>query len=345
MKIEWMDGVLRGADRIKGLGLQGARDLIIRHIICFITIVMFVLISSGMSIRAEVKEVGQEQQTIDKKTNENATRPWWLGDLITILGIFASTSMLVYQLSRQHKNELRIQKENYREQLRLKIYQDFSRVIEAVQKKTIDAAMYVSSISTDVNTYVNQVNSDFNPTPLRSRAIEFNNKHIQASHSIVKLIRLFEKYEIVSPELDIFKLAVNVATYDMVKDLPRLYSFLVQMLPMDGVDNSGNVQLANVRTPTAEQIAKLDTLVGAYKSAARDLDCYLFDLNVELQNIFLRRLFDNKVKRRKPIDPKMLVITTESEDVKTLRKYFEEETAWGKNAKQTKGKGDATFFL
>ena len=64
---------------------------------------------------------------------------------------------------------------------------------------------------------------------------------------------------------------------------------------------------------------------------------YLYDLNVELQNIFLSKLFNNKVPRRQPLDPKIKVISTESkEELEKLRKYFEEETNWGRNKQRSK---------
>ncbi len=299
-----------------------------------LAIVVLLLLFSGPAAGAEKKLNAQKQQATESITEVEAHRPWWLGDLITIIGIFAGAAMIVFQLGRQHKNELKIQKENYREQLRLEIYQEFSKILEEANDKTSDVGMYAFLIHTNFKIYINQANSGLNPAPLRSRAIEFSNKYFEASNSIVKLIRLFEKYEIISPELDIFKLAVNVATHDMREAFQPLSSFLLQILPMDIVGNTGNAQLANVIIPTQEQVARLDELVSAYKDADNDLGGYLYDLNIELQNIFLRRLFDNKVKRREPIDPKIKVVTTDPEEMRKLKKYFEEETAWGKNAKK-----------
>jgi len=306
-----------------------------RSRICVITVVFLSLIFSVAAIGVENKKNVQTEKTAREKTLDEVARPWWLGDLVTVIGILVGASMILYQLGRQHKNELKIQKENYREQRRLQIYQEFSKVLEEANDKTSDAGMYAFLISTNFKIYFDQVNSGFNSTPLRARAIEFSNKHYDGSYSIIKLIRLFEKYEIISPELDIFKLAVNVATHDMRETFHPLYSFLLQILPMEIVDNAGNKHLVNVISPTQEQITQLDAHVNTYKSAQDDLGGYLFDLNVELQNIFLRRLFDNKVKRRKPIDPNVKVVTTDSDDMEKLEKYFKEETAWGKHVKKS----------
>lgn len=296
---------------------------------------LLLLTFSASASSGEKKENTESQQSIKSTAGVVTDRPWWLGDLITVLGIFAGAGMIIWQLGRQHKNELKIQKENCREQLRLEIYQEFSKTLEEASEKNSDVGMYAFLIPMSLNIYINQIGSGFNPVPVMSRAIEFSNKHSEASSSIIKLIRLFEKYEIISPELEIFKLAINVAIHDMEDGFNPLHSFLLQILPMDIVDSAGDTQLANIIIPTQEQMNQLDTLVSAYKSAADDLSGYLYDLNIEIQGMFLGRLFDNKIKKRVPIDPKIKVVTTEPEEMRVLKKYFEEETAWGKSVKRT----------
>ncbi len=83
--------------------------------------------------------------------------------------------------------------------------------------------------------------------------------------------------------------------------------------------------------PSEAQLQKLDELVGIYKNAAEVLGWYLYDLNVELQNIFLSKLFNNKAPRRQPLDPKAIVVSTEPAAIERLRKYFEEDTDWGRH--------------
>jgi hypothetical protein len=299
-----------------------------------VTSLFFVVAVSG----TEKTSNTPEKKPADVETVSESVRPWWLGDLITIFGIFAGAGIIFWQLGRQHKNELKIQKENYREQLRLQIYQEFSEVLEEANNRTVQVGVYVTLIPMQFRTCLYQVASGIKPAPLKDRITKINDMNYEASNSVIKLIRLFEKYEIICPELDIFKTAVNVAKYDMSEAFLPLHRFLGPLLPMDIVDAAGITQVVNVTIPTEEQITKLEELAKNYKDAEEDLGCYLYDLNVELQNIFLSSLFDNKVKRREPIDPNLKVITTDSEDLKTLKKYFEEETAWGQDSKETEKK-------
>ncbi len=42
------------------------------------------------------------------------TRPWWFGDLLTVLSIISGALLILLQLSCQHRRELELQKENFR---------------------------------------------------------------------------------------------------------------------------------------------------------------------------------------------------------------------------------------
>ena len=110
---------------------------------------------------------------------------------------------------------------------------------------------------------------------------------------------------------------------------------MLPILPLEILTPQGNTQIGNVVTPTVKQIEQLEELTNFYKSASDDMGSYLFDLNVELQNIFLSKLFDNKVKKREPLDPSVKVITTVPSEVEQLKNYFENETPWGEMKKKT----------
>lgn len=258
----------------------------------------------------------------------------WLSYLITFLSIVVGAVMILYQLGRQHKNELALQKENFREKLRLKIYQEFSTVLQKASKNAINAGMYAFHIPISLKNYLYQLNIGLSPAPIRQRVIEFSKLHNRSEQGVIKLIRLFEKYEVISPELNIFKLALNVASHDMREANTQLHTLLLQILPMDIALPNGTHQVMNVIRPTDAQLQQLEKFVSKYKKAEDDLCGYLYDLNVELQNIFLSKLFNNKVQRRQPLDPQIKVISTEPSEVQKLHKYFEEETDWGRRKRQ-----------
>lgn len=280
----------------------------------------------------EASQKAPEKIFILKEENK---RPWWLGDILTVLSIVIGGIVIIYQMRRQHENELKVQKENHRDKLRLEIYQEFSSVLSLANEKNSDVGMYVFFIPIHLKTYRDQIATGFTATPVSDRVLLLQQYHNEASESCIKLIFLFEKYEIVSPELDIFKTAVTVAMHDMREAFTKLHTCLLPILPLDLLTPQGNTQTGNVVTPNNHQLEQLEENVDAYKKANSDMGGYLFDLNVELQNTFLNKLFDNKVKKREPLDPSIKVITTVPSEVEQLKKYFEDETAWGERKKKT----------
>jgi hypothetical protein len=146
---------------------------------------------------------------------------------------------------------------------------------------------------------------------------------------------MIERYQIVDPRINIFRTAIAVAHHDMMETFRPLFSFLLRILPDDIPRPDGSYVLVNVISPSDEQVNELKILVDAYKAASDDMGCYLCDLNVELQNTLLSNLFPQKVPRRKPLDPRFKVISTEPDEIEKLQKYFDEETDWGKKKKQT----------
>lgn len=293
-----------------------------------IFILLFLLIASPASFATHHNN-DENVESSDKYLAVSDVRPWWIGDLLTVLSIFAGVGLIVFQLNRQHINDVETQKENNRDQLRLEIYQEFSLGLKNTNNKTSDAGMYAFLLTSNITNYTEQIGLGVIQPPLKYRANEFSDLHYSSNKSIIALIILIEKYEIVSPELDIFKTALNAALYDISEAFMPLFQFLLRILPMDFTDNEGNPGHLNVITPTQAQIDELSHLVNAYKNAHDDLGGYLFDLNVELQRVFLSRLFENEVKIREPIDPNIKVVTTDPAEIERLKLYFEEETPWG----------------
>lgn len=268
------------------------------------------------------------------QSSRESRQPSWVSDIINISGILVAAGMIVWQLGRQHKNALEIQKWNYRERLRLKIYQQFAEALQSANHDAADAGMYAYLIPVYFSSYVAQKNVGVNVAPIISRAVEFRIKDNAAATSLIKIITLIERYEIIGPQLDVFQVAINAAIHEMREAFQPLHSVLLEVLPVDFIDPTGNRHVTNVVVPTQDQLKRLEQLVTGYHNATNDAGCYLFDLNVELQNVFLGELFENKVEKRAPIDPAMKVITTDPEEAKKLRKYFEEETAWGRSKRE-----------
>jgi hypothetical protein len=77
---------------------------------------------------------------------ETNKRPWWIGDLLTVISILAGVGLIVFQLNKQHQNDIKSQKENSRDQLRLEVYEEFSKHLSEANSKTSNAGMYAFNL-------------------------------------------------------------------------------------------------------------------------------------------------------------------------------------------------------
>lgn len=274
-------------------------------------------------------------------SNKESIAHWIIEQMITVSGIVIAALIVIWQMGRQHKSNLALQQENYREQLRLQIYKTLETHIEEVTNVSIDAGSYASGIYTNLKNYIDNLSLELSQSPLKERAQEFGNLNMNLHYSLIRLFRTFENYEIVNPNFQIFQTALNSAAYDIDQAFLPLFIELVKYLPIDvsqeKMQETGQ-KVIMPRLPVAEELNHLKELVNKYQKATVDLACYIHDLRVESQNILLGKLFSNKVSPRKPLDPSCVVITSENGKLEKLERYFKEETPWGQDKQQVEQK-------
>lgn len=260
--------------------------------------------------------------------------PWWIGPLVTIVAAVIAATMIVYQLGRQHKNESVRQTENFKGQLRLQVYQEFSTRLSTATDAIGTAAMYAFTCPMHAENFRIQCTPTFTPQPIPDRALKFLEVNSNAANEVIEVVFLVEKYFIVHPDLDIFRMALSAGSHDLSASFHALFEYMVKHFPVDGQAHGGPV-IEKVKILSSEEFQELKVLAAAYDSAARDLDCYLIDMRTELQTLLLSYLFPNTVPRRRPADPSYKVITLEPQAVRSLRQHFLKNTEWGKRTVKT----------
>ncbi len=143
------------------------------------------------SIQSLDSEIRNTFPSKSASTQSNTSpRPWWIGDLITVLGILISVVIVIFQLGRQHRNNLKQQRENYREQFRLSIYQKFSKLINAAVQKQVASYSYASRILENVRTYHDGIKEGFPHSPLKERPEELSKLHYELIKAAIEVIFL-----------------------------------------------------------------------------------------------------------------------------------------------------------
>ncbi|MDD5321875.1 MAG: hypothetical protein PHD43_14960 [Methylococcales bacterium] len=262
-----------------------------------------------------------------------------IGHALTVVGIIGAAATVVWQLGRQHQSSLLLQRDNAREELKLRLHELLVQKVRRLSNANVEAAMYAYMIPFNVENFQRQLAQGLYPTPIKERAPDFSRLHAEANNALIELIQEFEAWSIAFPGLEVFQVALNVANHDAREAFAPLFTALLRVLPFDPPDDAP----PNVPRPliqpliqspiSSEEYAQLKILVERYKEAMDEIGSYVHDLTIESQNNLLSELFERRVPPRQPIDPRLKVISTDPEKVAQLLSYFENETSWG-NAKR-----------
>ncbi|WP_434049113.1 hypothetical protein [Marinobacter salarius] len=258
------------------------------------------------------------------------------GHFLTLIGIIVGAIIVVWQIGRQHRSSLELQKRNSQEALKLEIYKTLTLRLRDVTRTNVTAMMYAVNIPSRIEIFQNSIKKNM-PLPFpRERAVEFSNLHSAANDALTALIQEFEAWSIVFPEFELFQTALNSANHDARNTSNGLFNRFILILPTDPPhDAPPEVPRPIPASPvSSDQLSELERLVEEYRRAMEEIGCYAIDLQIEAQNKLLSGLFEHRVPRRKPLDPGLEVLSTEPVEMERLMSYFLNETSWGKEYKK-----------
>lgn len=258
------------------------------------------------------------------------------GHLLTLAGIIIGAIVVVWQIGRQHRSSLELQNRNSQESLKLEIYKTLTLRLRDVTRTNVTAMMYAVNIPSRVEIFQNSIKKNM-PLPFPGeRAVEFSHLHSAANDALIALIQEFEAWSIVFPEFELFQTALNSANHDARNASHELFNRFILILPTDPPhDAPPEVPRPIPASPiSADQLSELGRLVEEYRRAMDEIGCYVIDLQIEAQNKLLSGLFEHRVPRRKPLDPRLNVLSTEPVEMERLMSYFLNETSWGKEYKK-----------
>lgn len=196
---------------------------------------------------------------------------------------------------------------------------------------------YALLIPVQFEGYLNLRKHGVDPKPIDARAPRFNELNFQLSSNVMLLLEALEGYQIVNPDQEIFRVALNSAMFDIRNTFSPLFSELCKCLPMDvNPEDVGSIGVKVLSPPAPDDasLKRLKALIDEYLRCIDVLGEYVYDLRVDLQNTLLGSIFEKEVPLRKPLDPTRMVVSTQPDKLKQLEEYFVENTEWGKNKAQ-----------
>jgi hypothetical protein len=288
---------------------------------------MLELFNGLINVQGQINETLMAIKNLQTKSLIETWSP-----LVTIIvGIL----LVLLQLDSQHKSNIETQNEKLRCDLRLQLRTDICEHIDNLSSLITEAGGFPNALAVSIIVAKADKNFGILPEPIPQRVPQFNEINSLINSRACRVMSTFEKYEIVCPNLNIFKTAIIVAMEDF-RDVSQEYMrVLLTFLPFDATDEyrvKTGISVFNRPLPDAAHLAEIQNIGQKYEAVLHDFASWIYDLNIETQNLALGHLFpENKIPSRCPIDPRCIVIKTDKESIEKLTQYFENETAWGKN--------------
>lgn len=233
------------------------------------------------------------------------------------------------------RNGLRLQAENKRNEFKLDVYREFGQKLDEAHEALSDVQFYVVFAAQEADGAEDSRALGIVPGPLRHHAKEFVDKFAAASYKVAAVMMLIERYLIIEPDLDVFKLALNCAVHDARQLQNSTTQVMFKWFPIKKPEGATGPEYVHVVPIPKDVTTPLQRSGWEFYNQASIIGSYLEDLRRELQILLLSGLFKGPVPKRQPIDPALRVVTLEKSELSALRKHFNEETAWGKQAAKT----------
>ncbi len=248
--------------------------------------------------------------------------------IVQIAAAFLAAWVVIWQVGKQREGELFLQKENLKTDFKIKLHGEIEEKISKLSDATVVAGGIKWRLSSGFTMQQASIDQGIQPAPLSSEMSEFNSAYNQLAQDTIEVIKVIEKYEIIEPAIKIFQTAFNVTITDLRNAYSPLMLELLNVLPQRSPDGQ-NIIYKPAATPA--QMMRINQLADTYWEATNEIGSFVYDFRIEIQNLLLGTIFEHRIPKRNPLDPKYVVITTDSESVAKLQKYFEEETAWGRD--------------
>jgi hypothetical protein len=248
---------------------------------------------------------------------------------VQILAPFLAAVMIIVQIKLNNDNANRKDLDKLKFDLQTKFYNEIEEKASIASDALLAARNFCYSIMITCNTLNFGQKNQFSVT-----VPDYIKAKSGALSAIADLTITFEKYEIVMPEIGIFKTALHAYSHDLRESDGEFFPLLMEVLPVDlplPPPNSDKTTRMPKASPDAPTVARLIELNDKFQKPIDDLGGVLYDLRIAFQNALLGPIFQRTIPSRQPLDPRVVVVEADAKKAALLNEYFEKETAWGKS--------------
>jgi len=239
------------------------------------------------------------------------------GTFIQLIGFVVGIGVVWYQLYKQRQ----LQKENHLVQMRREIYKEITDRMEQASPAGISATLDILVGLLERAQKKKDETGTYQPPPMRVESIVDDFKRVQSC--LFGVSGTIEKYEIISENQPLFRRALVAK----ITELSDSFMPIIFILPYLLISNDGISEPEKLLVPNDEEMANIQEKINQFKEVAGDINGFLYDIQVEAQNILLGALFERKLEVRKPLDQRYLVLTSQDPRELAKVKAYVQETA------------------
>jgi hypothetical protein len=234
--------------------------------------------------------------------------------LIQLVAFVVGIGVVWFQLNKQRQ----LQKENHLIQARREIYREITDRMEQASPAGVSITLDLLVGLLEKAKNKRDETGIYRPPPMRVEGIVDDFKQVQSR--LFGVTGTIEKYEIVSVNQPLFRRAL-VAKITELSDsfMPIIFLLPYLLISKDGINDPGNLLI-----PNEEERSDIQEKIDQFKEIASDIDGFLYDVQVEAQNVLLGALFERKLETRKPLDNSLLVLTSQDpQELSKVRAYVQ----------------------
>jgi hypothetical protein len=241
--------------------------------------------------------------------------------LIQLVGFVAGIGVVWWQLLKQRQ----LQKENHLIQIRREIYKEITDQMELASPAGISVTLDILIGLLEKSRKKKEETGKYQPPPMRVESIVEDFKKVQSK--LFEVSGTIEKYEILSENQPLFRRALVAK----ISELSNSFMPIIFLLPYLLISKDGISDPEKLLVPNETEIADIQGKINQFKDVAWDITGFLYDIQVEAQNILLGALFGRKLEARKALDQRYLVLTSQDSRQLAQVKAYVQETEKIKN--------------
>lgn len=242
------------------------------------------------------------------------TCTWAVEQFISAAIILITAFLIIWQISRQYRNSLELQRKNKVQELHLEIYKD---IADKIEKANDDLSSIATSIAFSIPSGFTskrflmdesrKLGREMYTSPLRETDEILLSNHALAVERVSSIILVMEKFEIALPDFLTIRRSIMISEAQLNKAFDEYHEKVLPYLPVtlpEEKQKEFGKKILDKEPPTEEQNQELKKVGLKYYDVYVELASAIYDLRLEAQNYLLSPLFNRRISRHDDEDYK-----------------------------------------